>query len=99
MHRITVIHRQGGAELEFAGQLVQVGQPFFAHAALAVVFVLVSERALSTWIEAIHRNLLGLACGGALFAAPAARFDPQHAVRRRLANLREPAISPPSNPF
>jgi len=58
MQRITVIDRYRSAELQIAGQPPQIGHAFVAHAALAVVFILVQTMALTTRIESIHRNLL-----------------------------------------
>jgi len=56
-----VVDGHGGAELQIAGQSLQVGHPFLAQTARAVVFIFLQTMALCRQgFKSIHRDLLDL---------------------------------------
>jgi hypothetical protein len=53
-----MIHRQGGAVFQVAGQAPQIGDALAAHTALGIVFILISAMALPAGVHPIHEPLL-----------------------------------------
>jgi hypothetical protein len=59
MQRVAVIHRQGGAIFQLAGQTPQISDTLGTDAALGCILILVAALALPAGIHPIHGQLLG----------------------------------------